>query len=504
MPRALARRSRRFFSAFVFFLFLRRLALPLGQSILQRELQFFDGGMRKNHAVIFQQVIRMNLVARYELETFNVARAQFQIAIGGVRRFHDQHRLFNLERLERGPEFLGLRLLHVERVHNRQLAIGKLRRQRRAQRAQKLFARKRVVVGARDRPVHRAAVPPEWRTDRANTRAPRALLLPQLLARTGNLPAGLGRVRAAVLPGAVMLHRFPEQVFVDRTENFVGEIEGPDLGAAQIVNINSCHIALGTPYFRLLRRPLRRLQRIDRSRTRKSAALSGRLLRLHDYQISTLRPRNTAFHHQQILFFVHTQHPQVALRHARMTHVSRHAHSLEHARRKRRRTNRTRNLKHRAVRLRTAGEMMPLNDTLEAFALAHSHDVDKLFAFEYLDQHPVADLHRDLAIGGAIGFEPHFAHELYRRKIVLGQMSARRLGQPRLLHKFDQTNLSRFVTVLHRQLVLGHYARTSLQHCNRTHVALRVKQLRHADLLAQNACNSYRHLRLHPAWLVAC
>ena len=54
----------------------------------------------------------------------------------------------------------------------------------------------------------------------------------------------LGLVRSGALPGAVMLHRFPEQIFVDRAEDLIGEIDRPDLLAAQIVNINRCHIFL--------------------------------------------------------------------------------------------------------------------------------------------------------------------------------------------------------------------------------------------------------------------
>ena len=53
----------------------------------------------------------------------------------------------------------------------------------------------------------------------------------------------LGRVRSGALPGAVVLHRFPEQVFVHRAENLIGEIERADLLAAQIVNINRCHMS---------------------------------------------------------------------------------------------------------------------------------------------------------------------------------------------------------------------------------------------------------------------
>src|SRR5580698_8871227 len=90
--------------------------------------------------------------------------------------------------------------------------------------------------------MHRGAVTPKWRTDRADTRPPRALLLPQLLARTGNLPASLSRMRAAVLPGAVVLHRLPDQIFIHRTENLIGKIESSDLLTAQIMYVNSCHV----------------------------------------------------------------------------------------------------------------------------------------------------------------------------------------------------------------------------------------------------------------------
>ena len=72
-------------------------------------------------------------------------------------------------------------------------------------------------------------MPPQRRTDRADTGAARALLLPQLLARAGDQLLVLGGVRAGALRGAVMLHRFPQQVFVDRAEDFIGQIERPDL-----------------------------------------------------------------------------------------------------------------------------------------------------------------------------------------------------------------------------------------------------------------------------------
>src|ERR1019366_6103301 len=62
----------------------------------------------------------------------------------------------------------------------------------------------------------------------------------------------------------------------------------------------------------------------------------------------------------------------------------------EHARGKCRRTNRTRNLKHRTVRLRTTRKVMPLDDALKPATLAHSDDVDETLAFENIHQNAVA------------------------------------------------------------------------------------------------------------------
>src|SRR2546423_12531636 len=138
-------------------------------------------------------------------------------------------------------------------------------------------------------------------------------------------------MRAAVLPGAVMLDRFPDQIFIHRAEDFIGEIEGPDFLTAQIVYVDSCHCfcfsdhwPLATDHWslRLLCRSLRRLQRIDRSRTRKSAALSWRFLRFRNNEIPTLRSGHAAFNDQKIFILVDAQHAQVTLRHARMPHVS--------------------------------------------------------------------------------------------------------------------------------------------------------------------------------------
>jgi len=45
----------------------------------------------------------MHFIARNEFQPLDIARAQFQIAIRGIRRFHNQHRRLHLQRLE--PRF---------------------------------------------------------------------------------------------------------------------------------------------------------------------------------------------------------------------------------------------------------------------------------------------------------------------------------------------------------------------------------------------------------------
>src|SRR6202035_3535383 len=130
------------------------------------------------------------------------------------------------------------------------------------------------------RTVHGRAMPPQWRPDRSDTGPARTLLLPKLLAGAGNFPARLGLVRSGALRGAIMLHRFPEQIFVDRAENFVGEIERPNFLAAQIVYVNRCHICSLCLYeagalarcLCFLRSSLGGLQRIHRRRTSKPSA----------------------------------------------------------------------------------------------------------------------------------------------------------------------------------------------------------------------------------------
>ena len=91
--------------------------------------------------------------------------------------------------------------------------------------------------------MHRAAMPPQRRTDGADTGPPRTFLLPQFLSGARNQLLVLGGVGAGAMGGAVMFDRLPQQVFIDRAKYFIGEIERSDLIPAQIMNIDSCHMS---------------------------------------------------------------------------------------------------------------------------------------------------------------------------------------------------------------------------------------------------------------------
>src|ERR1700740_678991 len=249
MTRPSPSHPRRLFLAFARF----RLVLAPRCRLGQRNLQPLDRGLRENDMVVAQQVIGMNRIAFHQFRPWQIPRAQFEIAVSVLGDFHQQRGLLDLQFVERLAKRLRLYFLHVERIHDRDLAIGQLRGQRRPQCSQQLLPREGVVVGAWLRSMHRTAVPPQGRADRSDTGAPRAFLLPQFLAGTGNPPTILGRVCSRPLPSAVVLHRLPEQVLVHRAKHLIGEIHRADLGAVQVVDIDSCHcsLSIATSYWQL-------------------------------------------------------------------------------------------------------------------------------------------------------------------------------------------------------------------------------------------------------------
>ena len=97
----------------------------------------------------------------------------------------------------------------LERVDHHDRAVLQLLRQRRAQRAALDLLRQLVVVAARLRPEHRAALAPQRVADLADARAAGALLPPRLLAAAADERAVLGRVRAAPLRGVLAARPTP-------------------------------------------------------------------------------------------------------------------------------------------------------------------------------------------------------------------------------------------------------------------------------------------------------
>src|SRR5207248_3168608 len=168
-------------------------------------------------------------------------------------------------------------------------------------------------------------------------------------------------------------------------------------------------------------------------------------------------------------------------------HMSRHAHALEYPRGKSRRADRTWNLKHRTMRLRTSTEMMAPDYTGESAAFADAHNVYKLLALENIYQHPVAGLYCPIAFGLFLYFDRDLANELYWRQIVFSQMTLHRLSQAGFLHKLHQANLSRIVSVPRLTLLLGNHAGARLQDSGWMYVTLAVGQLRHSNFLVQNS-----------------
>ena len=139
--------------------------------------------------------------------------AELEVLVVAVR--HQQRGLFRIELAERGAQGFGL--VRVERpgLDHGQFLLREFCGERRAQRAEQHLFRQRVFIGARARAMHGAAMAPQRRADRADTRASRALLLPQLAAGAADFALFLGLVRAAAQPGEVPPGGFVQEVAVD-------------------------------------------------------------------------------------------------------------------------------------------------------------------------------------------------------------------------------------------------------------------------------------------------
>src|ERR1700743_49863 len=157
-----------------------------------------------------------------------------------------------------------------------------------------------------------------------------------------------------------------------------------------------------------------------------------------------------------------------------------------------------------SVCARTAAEMMPFYYAGKTAAFAHADHVNKLFTVENVHQNFCADFD-SVAIAGrfaafrrlfscsGFGAIHHcdFAHELYRRQIMLAEVSLHGLGYILAFYKLNQANLRGFITVFIVALNLRNYAWSGLQNRDRVNFTVVIKDLRHADFFAQNSVNHF-------------
>src|SRR5262249_31949024 len=132
---------------------------------------------------------------RSQLDAFDVAACEFQVAILAVR--NDQRRLREAQLVERFSKLARLVRFKLPGIHDGQLLVRKLRRESRTQCAEQNLLGKRVAVVTRTRSVNRAAMAPQRRPDRTDSSAARALLLPELAACAAHFALFFHFVRAA-------------------------------------------------------------------------------------------------------------------------------------------------------------------------------------------------------------------------------------------------------------------------------------------------------------------
>src|SRR5439155_19984596 len=109
--------------------------------------------------------------------------------------------------------------------------------------------------------------------------------------------------------------------------------------------------------------------------------LLGRLTHQHQ---RVLRSRYAALEHDQVPLGVDTHHLVGPGRRPHVPHLAGHTHTLEHTRRVGGADGARLADVHGAVRFWAAAEFMPLDETLEALALAGRGDVDQLAGREQI------------------------------------------------------------------------------------------------------------------------
>src|SRR6185369_4337515 len=161
--------------------------------------------------------------------------------------------------------------------------------------------------------------------------------------------------------------------------------------------------------------------------------------------------RDCAADVQEVVLDVDLRHAEVLDRDLIAAHPAAHAHALHDARRERRGADRAGSaVEHRAVSGPAAGEVVPLHDALEAFALRLADDVDVIARLEDVDLDAVADVRvtrvRDLR------------ERAQRLRAGFLEMSPHRAGHAAVRDLLHQADLNGVIAVLVGCLLLYHEA----------------------------------------------
>src|SRR5581483_1044041 len=155
-------------------------------------------------------------------------------------------------------------------------------------------------------------------------------------------------------------------------------------------------------------------------------------------------------------------------------HLSRHAHSGEHARWEAGRPNRTGGaVEHRAVALRAAAEMVALDKTGGTAAFADADHVNLVERLELIHQDAVALF--QVVVAGA---KLDLAQELHAVSARFLKMTRRRFGEFGGLGELHESKLYGIVSVRCRRLALHHHARSGFENRDGNHLAVRPEHLR--------------------------
>lgn len=187
-----------------------------------------------------KDVVDVDTLRREEERGLEVAQRELEVL---VRRTVDHEGLLAVgQRLEDADGLLGLGSLEAELVDDDEATLLEEERERALQRADADLARRTVRPVTRTRGVRLTAAHVVGGAERALACAAGALLLVQLLRRTGDRRTLLRGGSSLPLRRELRLHHFVEELLFDFcSEHFVGERERANLLALHVEHIDRRH-----------------------------------------------------------------------------------------------------------------------------------------------------------------------------------------------------------------------------------------------------------------------